>query len=139
MIIEDSHEDVYAIKRILEKHHFRNSVSFFESGDDAFDYLADPNIGQTKPVPTLIILDLNLPGTDGREILELLRSSPATRAIPVVVSTTSSNPRDITYCYEQGVQGYLVKPVDFERLQHALMTVITYWFGIMTLPFQYLS
>ena len=133
MIIEDSQEDYHAMERILKRKSFMYPVSHLDDGDAAithFDNFAHAT--DTAPIPTLILLDLNLPGTDGREILQKLKSNEETRFIPVVITTTSANPRDITYCYEQGANGYFVKPVDFERLQYGLETIIDYWFDIIT-------
>ena len=139
MIVEDSQEDCYTIKRILEKHNFRYPVAFIENGDDAIDYFEDVKEGGEKGLPTLILLDLNLPGTDGREILQALKADPVMRAIPIVVTTTSSSPRDIAFCYEQSVQGYFVKPVDYDRLEYSLTNILNYWFNLMVPPYYHTS
>lgn len=132
MIIEDSPEDFHAIERILKNNPVGYSIAHFRDGDTALAYVATLQENQAQGVPGLILLDLNLPGTDGRELLQVLKSHEATRMIPVVVTTTSSNPHDITYCYEQGANGYFVKPVNFKRLQEGLTTIVEYWFGIVT-------
>lgn len=131
MIIEDSPEDFHAIERILKTSQAVTSISHFDDGDVAVEYLSDMQTNQDN-LPGLILLDLNLPGTDGREILQLLKSHQATRMIPVVITTTSSNPRDVNYCYEQGANGYFVKPVNFQHLQHGLTTIIDYWLDVIT-------
>lgn len=133
MIVEDNQEDFYAMKRILKRKSFNHPVAHLDDGDAVmahFSTLSDED--DDTPLPTLILLDLNLPGTDGREILQILKSREATRSIPIVITTTSSNPQDIAYCYDQGADGYFVKPVNFERLQHGLTTIIDYWFDIIT-------
>lgn len=133
MIIEDSMEDYYAMSRILKRKSFIYPVSHLDDGDAAmshFEHVIDE--ADTTKMPTLILLDLNLPGTDGREILQKLKSQETTRLIPIVITSTSANPRDIAYCYKQGANGYFVKPVDFERLQHGLDTIIDYWFDIIS-------
>lgn len=133
MIIEDSEEDYYAMTRILERKSFSYPISRLEDGDAAVNhFLNRTDKNGEKPLPTLILLDLNLPGTDGREILQFLKSREETRSIPIVITTTSANPQDVAYCYEKGADGYFIKPVDFQHLQHALTTITDYWFEIIT-------
>ena len=86
------------------------------------------------PHPAIIMLDLNLPGTDGREVLTVLKQDRDLQAIPVVVFSTSSNPKDIESCYCQGACGYIVKPMDFNKLQQLVNTFLTYWFEVVELP-----
>ena len=106
-------------------------------GDEALAFLyrtgryADP---QSAPRPGLILLDLNLPGTDGREVLRKIKQDETLKLIPVVVFTTSNNPKDIEACYRQGVNSYIVKPMNFNRLKHSIEILIDYWFDATALP-----
>jgi CheY-like chemotaxis protein len=106
-------------------------------GDDALEFLyrtgryADAQIALRIG---LILLDLNLPGTDGRQVLQKIKQDENMKLIPVVIFTTSNNPKDIEACYRQGVNSYMVKPMDFHRLKHSIQILIDYWFNTMILP-----
>lgn len=88
----------------------------------------------TSKLPSLIVLDLNLPGRDGRYILTQLRSQQELRKIPVVVFSTSSSPQDITWCYENGANSYHVKGMDYERFKGAVEQLSSYWLKSAHLP-----
>ena len=85
--------------------------------------------------PAIILLDLNLPGTDGREVLEQIKQDKSLKSIPVVIFTTSSNPRDIEACYQYGVNGYIIKPVDVNELKRTIQVFLSYWLEVNTLPY----
>ncbi|NTW04234.1 MAG: response regulator [Oscillochloris sp.] len=107
------------------------------TGDQALDYLYQRGryINSTQaPRPHLILLDLNLPGTDGRSLLAVIKDDEDLKAIPVVVLTTSNNPRDIAICYQRGANSYQIKPVDYARFKQAMQTLLDYWFQTTTLP-----
>ena len=80
------------------------------------------------------MLDLNLPGTDGREVLAVVKSEPSLLDIPVVVMTTSEDDRDVEACYRHGVNSYLNKPVDIDALQRSVSVLAEYWFQTVILP-----
>lgn len=84
--------------------------------------------------PAVILLDLNLPGTDGRQVLAQLKQDAALQEIPIVVFTTSSNPSDIEFCYRHGANGYLIKPMDLDDLQTTLRGFIDYWLDLNVSP-----
>ncbi|MBS1212917.1 MAG: response regulator, partial [Proteobacteria bacterium] len=86
--------------------------------------------------PIVILLDLNLPGTDGREVLAEIKQDERLRQIPVVVLTTSSDERDIERCYQMGANSYIKKPVDLEGFMRAIQLLKDYWFEIVILPKQ---
>lgn len=89
---------------------------------------------QSAPYPGLIVLDLNLPGTDGREVLRRIKQDDNLKMIPVVVFTTSNNPKDIEVCYRYGVNSYIVKPINFTQLKRDIQMLVEYWFEVTTLP-----
>ncbi|MDJ0635361.1 MAG: response regulator [Xenococcaceae cyanobacterium MO_188.B29] len=137
LIIEDSDEDFTALTRMMNKAKIANPIYRCEDGEEALDFLyregeyADESL---SPRPSLIVLDLNLPGTDGREVLAELKQNQDLQTIPVVVFSTSSNPRDVDACYRHGVSGYIVKPMDTNRLNQLVKTFIEYWFNAVALP-----
>ncbi|HEY9740011.1 MAG TPA: response regulator [Coleofasciculaceae cyanobacterium] len=137
LVIEDSDEDFEAFGRILRQSSIANPIYRCTDGDEALDFLYHTGeyIDSTKaPRPTIILLDLNLPGTDGREVLEQIKEDEELKIIPVVVFTTSSNPKDIETCYRHGVNGYILKPIDIKKLMKAVQVFIDYWFETVILP-----
>jgi CheY-like chemotaxis protein len=106
-------------------------------GDEAIDFLyrrglfADP---KDAPRPGIVLLDLNLPGTDGREVLAAIKTDPALRSIPVVVLTTSTDERDIDRCYQAGANSYVHKPVDLDGFVRAVQRLKDFWFEIVVVP-----
>lgn len=137
LIVEDSDEDFEAFSRILRRSALINPVYRCTDGDEALDFLYQSGeyAGLAlAPRPAIILLDLNLPGTDGREVLEQVKQDQDLKVIPTVVFTTSSNPRDIEVCYHHGVNGYIIKPIDIHQLRKTIQTFIDYWFEATTLP-----
>lgn len=136
LMIEDSDEDFHAIQRMLRKQSFIFPIYRCSDAEEAFDFLYHEGeyIDTIKaPRPSLIMLDLNLPGTDGREILEEIKQDEQLRLIPVVVFTTSSNPKDIESCYQQGANSYMIKPINISKLEESVSSFIDYWFKTVTL------
>jgi CheY-like chemotaxis protein len=137
LLVEDSPEDCEATMRAIRKSNVINPVVHCASGDLALDYLhrqgiyLDPKI---SPRPGLILLDLNLPGTDGRQVLEEIKQDRSLRTIPVIVFTTSSDKRDIAACYRAGANSYIQKPVDLSGLVSAIQRIKDFWFEVVSVP-----
>ncbi|WP_414549219.1 response regulator [Anabaena sp. CCY 0017] len=137
LVIEDSDEDFEALTRIMDKESVANPIFRCSDGEEALDFLYHTGTysnSQNSPRPAIILLDLNLPGTDGREVLEQIKQDKELRYIPVVVFTTSSNPKDIEICYQYCVASYMLKPIDINRLVETIQSFITYWLDIVILP-----
>ncbi len=137
LIIEDSDEDFTALTRMMNKAKIPNPIYRCEDGEEALDFLYHEGEYEDEslaPRPSLIVLDLNLPGTDGREVLAELKQDRDLQTIPVVIFSTSSNPRDINACYRQGINGYIVKPMNTDRLNKLVQTFLEYWFKTVELP-----
>lgn len=134
---EDDPEDRMLLKDAWEESDLSNELHFVEDGEALMDYLyrrgqyADLS-GQ--PLPGLILLDLNMPKKDGREVLGEIKGDPNLRRIPIVVLTTSSEEEDIARSYDMGVSGFIIKPVTFEALCEMVKGVSKYWFEIVELP-----
>ncbi|HXG19701.1 MAG TPA: response regulator [Methylomirabilota bacterium] len=133
LIVEDSDDDFYAMMRAL-KHMLPCEVVRCRTGTEALDYLFRRGVYAQAPVPSLMLLDLNLPGKDGRTVLRQMKQNVTLQAVPVVVVSTSENPADVRYCYSTGCSGYLVKALAFEHLRPALQALCAYWFTVVTLP-----
>lgn len=137
LIIEDSDEDFAALSRVMAQANLSHPIYRCEDGEEALDFLYHQGEYQKEdlaPRPSLIILDLNLPGTDGREVLAELKQDQDLQTIPIVIFSTSSNPKDIDACYRYGISGYLVKPMGTERLNKLVTTFLEYWFQAVELP-----
>lgn len=136
LLVEDNEDDYEATQRSFMKNHFINPIIWCKSGQDALDYLnRKGRYAQNDNIkPGLILLDLNMPGIDGRKTLEIIKSNDDLKAIPVVVLTTSADSKDIKQCYMLGVSTYIQKPVSFDGLTNAIRTMKEYWFGIALLP-----
>lgn len=137
LLVEDSDEDYYITCRAFKKSGLGNNILRCVDGEDALDYLNRRGKYQDKkkyPWPNMILLDLNLPKKDGREVLQIIKTEPSLKEIPVIVLTTSSNEKDIAQCYLNGANSYIKKPVDFENFMKAVQTLKDYWFEIVVLP-----
>jgi len=137
LVIEDSDEDFEALCRIMRREAVINPIFRCTDGDEALDFLYHTGAytdSQKFPSPSIILLDLNLPGTDGREVLEQIKQDRSLKNIPVVVFTTSSNPKDIEVCYRYCIASYILKPIDINRLVQTIQSFITYWLDIVILP-----
>jgi CheY-like chemotaxis protein len=130
LIVEDSPDDFEATKRAFSKANLRNRIQHAESGELALAYLRD----ETCAKPGIILLDLNMPGLDGRKTLEIIKQTHQLKAIPVVILTTSNDERDVQACYDLGANTYIQKPVDFDGLIAAIRRLKEYWFEIAVLP-----
>jgi two-component system, response regulator len=130
LIVEDSHDDYEATKRAFAKTNLRNQIHRAESGEGALAFLQAENAQK----PGIILLDLNMPGLDGRKTLEIIKKTEALRNIPVVILTTSNDERDVKACYDLGANTYIQKPVDFDGLIAAIQRLKEYWFEIAILP-----
>jgi len=135
LIIEDNDEDYETTVRILRKVSTQFLIQRCVHGDDALDFLYGREKYQSLAPrrPSVILLDLNLPATDGREILREIKNNASLKTIPVVVLSTSSNPIDIETSYSRGANSYIVKPVDLPAFSHAMQCFNEYWFHIVVL------
>lgn len=134
LVVEDSDEDYEAVTRAFEKLNMLNPIFRCVDGDDALDFLYRRGEYTEAPAPALILLDLNMPGTDGRTVLRQIKQEPTLKRIPTIVLTTSDDTRDINACYKAGANSYIVKPVDFERFLDAIQLLKEYWLGLVLLP-----
>ena len=139
LLIEDSPEDYETTVRSFNRAGVANTFHHCQDGDESLDYLfhrgqyADP---ASAPRPGIILLDLNMPGIDGREVLMQIKQDKDLRTIPVIVLTTSSDERDIDSCYHDGANSYVQKPVNLTKFIEAIQRLSDYWFEIVLLPKQ---
>jgi two-component system response regulator len=130
LLVEDNPDDVELTRIAFEEAKVANLLQVVNDGAEALDYLfaRGKHAGRDPAnLPSLVLLDLNLPRVDGREVLQAIREDPRTRSLPVVVLTTSTEPFDLESAYALGVNSYIQKPVDFERFVWAVKQVGLYW------------
>lgn len=142
LIIEDNPDDGLLTKRALKKLHYTN-ITLVDSGTEALSLLFETEKGedtskksntQTRAIPDLILLDLNLPIIDGFTILKKIRKHPSTKNIPVIVLTSSGEEKDIVRSYELGANSYIQKPVDFIEFEKAAVLISEYWLTLNVTP-----
>jgi two-component system response regulator len=134
---EDDPDDRLMISRALEDHRIVNQVHYVPDGEQLLRYLRHEGPyadADAHPMPTLILLDLNMPRVDGREALEAIKKDPGLRHIPVVVLTTSKAEEDVARAYQAGANSYITKPVTFVGLAAVLRSLKHYWFEMVELP-----
>ena len=137
LLVEDNPDDVELTRIAFEEAKVANLLRVVGDGAEALDYLfARGKHADRDPanLPSLVLLDLNLPKLDGREVLQAIRANDATRMLPVVVLTTSAEPFDVDATYALGVNSYIRKPVDFEQFVWAVKQVGLYWMVLNETP-----
>lgn len=137
LLVEDNPDDVELTRIAFEEAKVANLLRVVGDGAEALDYLfARGKHADRDPagLPSLVLLDLNLPKVDGREVLQAIRANEATRTLPVVVLTTSAEPFDVDATYALGVNSYIRKPVDFEQFVWAVKQVGLYWLVLNETP-----
>lgn len=136
-LVEDNFNEAELLLYALRKLNIANRIHHAHDGAEALAYFFGPRPdGDTSPVqmPRLILLDLKLPKVNGQEVLRQLKASPDTRAIPVVILTSSNEERDIAECYQLGVNSYIVKPIDFDQFKQAVHDLGVYWLALNRVP-----
>jgi len=129
LLIEDSRADVKIIERALQEGNVAHRLTVIPDGQQAIDYLARLNEPDTPDdaAPDLVLLDLNLPGLDGCQVLSRIKGDPALRTIPVVVLTTSHREEDVVQTYQAGANTYIPKPDEYPRYRDLVATLHHYW------------
>jgi two-component system, chemotaxis family, response regulator Rcp1 len=134
LLVEDNSGDVRLTREALGEAHVRNNLSVAKDGAEALAMLRhEPQYGEA-PRPDLVLLDLNLPKLDGRQVLAEMKNDPNLRRIPVVVLTTSKAEEDVLRSYDLHANSYITKPVDFEQFIKVVQSIEQFWLTIVTLP-----
>ena len=123
LLVEDNNEDLELTLRALKQHRLANRIHVARDGAEALEFLRKPG----SQLPKVVLLDLKLPKVSGLEVLRAIRADERTRALPVVVLTSSREEPDVRRCYDLGVNSYIVKPVDFDAFVKAVAEVGLYW------------
>ena len=134
LLVEDDPGDVLITTEALEHSKVLNNLQCLSNGEEAMAYLRRDRRVRGRRRPDLILLDLNLPAVDGREVLAEIKADPALRRIPVVVLTTSAAEEDILRSYDLHANAYVTKPVDFDRFVEVVRQVDDFFFTVVRLP-----
>ncbi|TVT22080.1 response regulator [Amycolatopsis acidiphila] len=134
LLVEDDDGDVLMTQEAFEHHKIRNKLHVVKDGEQALQFLRREGEHADAPRPGLILLDLNLPRRDGREVLAELKDDPELRVIPVVVLTTSEAEEDIVRSYSLHANAYVSKPVDFERFIEVIRQIDDFFVTVVKLP-----
>ncbi len=128
LVVDDSGADVRLLREAVQEQGIVADLLAVEDGEQALAYLAN------GPRPDLVLLDLNLPRVDGREVLTAMKDDPELRAIPVIVLSTSSSPGDVADCYARHANSYIVKPMHLEELGAVMRAIDDFWLRLARLP-----
>ena len=134
LLVEDDPGDVLMTREAFEEHKVRNHLNVVSDGADALAYVRREGEFADAARPDLILLDLNLPKRDGREVLKELKTDPDLREIPIVVLTTSAAESDVLASYQLHANAYVTKPVDFERFISAVKQIDDFFIDLVKLP-----
>jgi CheY-like chemotaxis protein len=134
LLVEDNPGDVRLAQEVLRDARMRNHISAVKDGVEALAFLRHTGTYVGAPRPDLILLDLNLPRKDGREVLADIKADQDLRRIPVIILTTSQDERDVLGAYESYANCYIVKPVDLEQFIAVVESIQQFWFQIVHLP-----
>lgn len=134
LMVEDNPGDVDLTIHALEAGKIHNRLSVVESGNEALSFLRREGDHRDAPRPDLILLDLNLPGKGGLEVLEEVKEDPELKTIPIVILTSSEAEEDVLRSYRLHANCYVTKPVDFGGFAHVVRSVEDFWFSVVRLP-----
>ena len=129
LLVEDNPIDVRATLRAAKNLTIAHTIDVVNDGDQAIDYLT-----AQRPKPDLVLLDLNLPGRDGHDVLAHMKRDETLRRIPVVILTTSENDADVLGAYDLGANAYVNKPIDLAGWQAVMEQIEAFWFSVVRLP-----
>jgi len=134
LLVEDDPGDVVMTREAFQDYKVHNTLHVVNDGTEAMAFLRQEGEYADRPRPDLVLLDLNLPKMDGREVLEAIKSDPNLSSIPVVVLTTSENEDDVLRSYSLHANAYVTKPVDFERFIEVVRQIDDFFISVVRLP-----
>lgn len=134
LLVEDNPDDIELTLRAFRRNHITNDVVVVHDGVEALEYLFAMADRDHAALPQLVLLDLKLSRLDGLQVLERVRAHHSTKLIPVVILTSSTEPRDLLSSYALGANSYIRKPVDFQQFVEALHHIGSYWLSVNQPP-----
>lgn len=134
LLVEDDPGDAGLAREALREGKFTCRIHHADGGDAALDFMRRRGAYVEAPRPDLVLLDLNMPGITGWDVLQEMRGDPLLTHLPVVVLTTSDYPADVNRAYSLGANSFVTKPVDFDDFVAAMRGIEEFWFGLAKLP-----
>ena len=134
LLVEDNEGDIEMTQRVFRDGKSACNISVANDGSEALDCLFKRGNFVNAPTPQLILLDINMPGMDGKRFLELMKKEQELKSIPVIMLTSSQSPKDIQECYERHASCYVVKPFNGQEYADALRRIVDFWSGLGRLP-----
>jgi|SRR5579885_536402 CheY-like chemotaxis protein len=134
LLVEDSIGDIRLTQEALKENKLKVNLNVVMDGVEAMEYLKKEGKYTTAATPDLILLDLNMPRKDGRQVLKEIKEDPKLKSIPVVILTISKAEEDILQSYNLHVNCYITKPLDLNKFIEVVRKIETFWFTIATLP-----
>ena len=134
LLVEDNPGDARLAIEALKDAHILNAVHHVIDGVEALAYLRRQAPFENAEPVDIVLLDLNLPKVSGREVLSAIRADNALKTLPVIALTTSSSQADIRFCYENGANAFITKPVDFDQFYSAVRSFECFWLSVVALP-----
>ncbi len=134
LLVEDNEGDVGLVEEVFEEAKIRNIIHVAEDGEEAIQFLYKKSPYENAETPDIILLDLNLPQKDGREVLAEIKADEKLKRIPVVILTTSKAEEDIIKSYDLHANSYITKPVDFDQFIRVVKSIEDFWLEVVRLP-----
>lgn len=135
LIAEDDADDRFLLQAAFEENGFTDKLHFVENGVEVIEYLTTIKHKEKDNIfPRFILLDLNMPKKDGREVLKELKQHPDLKKIPVIIFSTTNNEQEMRRCYELGANSYITKPNSFENLLKTVAALRSYWMHTSSIP-----
>jgi CheY-like chemotaxis protein len=134
LVVDDNDDDIVLALRALREHDAGHEIALARDGVSASDFLFGTTEMDARPLPVVVLLDLNLPRVSGFEVLQRIRANERTRFLPVVVLTSSRDEEDIVSSYSLGANSYIRKPVDYEEFRQAIAALGDYWLALNEVP-----
>lgn len=136
LLVEDNEGDVGLIEEVFEEINIINKLHVAMDGEEAIQFLHGEGKFSDSTCPDIVLLDLNLPKKDGREVLKEIKEDESLKKIPVIVLTTSGAEKDILRAYELHANAYINKPLDFDQFINVVKSISSFWLGVVKLPTQ---
>lgn len=129
LLVEDNEGDIFLTKKVFEKAPLKNNLTIMRDGEEAINYLQG-----SQDTPDLILLDINLPKKDGKQVLDEIKCDAKLKSIPVIILTSSKAEKDVLESYNLHANSYIVKPVTLDNFNNVVSLLDQFWFGAATLP-----
>lgn len=134
LLVEDNEADAFLMQEVFQEGEIRSNLHIARDGAEALDFLYRRGAFSSSPRPSLILLDLNMPKKDGRQVLQEVKTTPDLRSIPVIVLTTSESEEDIRKSYDSYANCYITKPMRLDEMYRIIKGIEDFWFRVVRLP-----